>query len=347
MGFTARVMSIQGGENVRIDSQYTNLNTAAMSGSDSDAKISESSGKEKNQGENAGNVYGGNLNLGNSTIEQKKKQAQSMALQLMENVFERDSKMDADEVERTKHVKELKAENNEHQEILKDIEKERQRMEEEFNITKDGEEYKDLELLRKSRDCSKNPGMSLTEEEKQKVASLYAEGLSDYQKEMLKLDANEDEYRKKIEENNKKIVEENAIVRGMKIERLKTHDMVDAEKQGEQIKEAANKEIIGMLVEEVKENVDDKIEEEKQQAQEKKQEKEELEARIEAAREEKTGHKEDEHEEMYELDAILEDVKAVQNGSTLPDIKKSMNQIVNELKLTTEDLKGAVVDSEI
>ena len=50
---------------------------------------------------------------------------------------------------------------------------------------------------------------------------------------------------------------------------------------------------------------------------------------------------------MYELDNILEEVKKKDPQDTTPDVKKSLNQIVNELKLTVDDVKGAAVDEQL
>lgn len=183
-------------------------------------------------------------------------------------------------------------------------------------------------------------GYGITDDSKQGPAS--------YQKEMLELDKNESVYKQTIEDNNKSIVSENAIISGIHLERLKTHDMVDASKQADKIIESANKDIIGMMIEDVKENIDDKFEENQEKAEKKEEEKEKLEEKIEAAKAESEKTKDnDNQDEMYKLNDTLNEIISKKQNSTIPDIKKSLEQIIGELKLTSEDLKGSVVDEDI
>lgn len=183
-------------------------------------------------------------------------------------------------------------------------------------------------------------GYGITDDSKQGPAS--------YQKEMLELDKNESVYKQTIEDNNKSIVSENAIIRGIHLERLKTHDMVDTSKQADKIIESANKDIIGMMIEDVKENIDDKFEENQEKAEKKEEEKEKLEEKIEAAKAESEKTKDnDNQDEMYKLNDTLNEIISKKQNSTIPDIKKSLEQIIGELKLTSEDLKGSVVDEDI
>ena len=183
-------------------------------------------------------------------------------------------------------------------------------------------------------------GYGITDDSKQGPAS--------YQKEMLELDKNESVYKQTIEDNNKSIVSENAIIRVIHLERLKTHDMVDASKQADKIIESANKNIIGMMIEDVKENIDDKFEENQEKAKKKEEEKEKLEEKIEAAKAESKKTKDnDNQDEMYKLNDTLNEIISKKQNSTIPDIKKSLEQIIGELKLTSEDLKGSVVDEDI
>ena len=50
---------------------------------------------------------------------------------------------------------------------------------------------------------------------------------------------------------------------------------------------------------------------------------------------------------MYELDSVVKTIKTADRNTMLSDMKKSMQQVVNELKLTADDTKGLVVDKEI
>lgn len=142
----------------------------------------------------------------------------------------------------------------------------------------------------------------------------------------------------------------NAVARGMKLERLKHHDMLDAQEQGDEILEAAEKNVIGILTEEVKDKVDQEMEETKEEAEEKKEEKELLEEKIEAAkerREEKDDRIEKDTKDLVELQQEQEEIQKQQQDGNLPDMKKSLELVVGELQLAAEDLKGLIVNEEL
>ena len=183
------------------------------------------------------------------------------------------------------------------------------------------------------------------EREQENLRELYGED-AEKSEDFIELEKIKREFKEQIDNNTDELRQENAIVRGIKIERLKSHDMVDAKKQGDAIISAANKEIIGMIAQQAKESFDERTEETKEETDKIKEEKEKLEEQIEAAKAEKSKNKQkkDDLDEMYEIGSSLDDIKKNENSDNIPDIKKSLTQIVNELKLTAEDLKGAVVD---
>lgn len=141
-----------------------------------------------------------------------------------------------------------------------------------------------------------------------------------------------------------------AVARGMKLERLKKHEMLDAQEQGEEILEAAEKNVIGILTEEVKDRVDQDMEETKEKAEDKKEEEELLEERIEAAkerREEKDDRIAKDTKDLVELQQEQEEIRKQQENGNLPDMKKSLELVVGELQLAAEDVKGLLVDKEL
>lgn len=312
-------------------------------------QISSIKNKEKSR-KYSDTIQASTLNLADDPIQRKRKQAQAMAMSLMSNAFSDEQKVDEDLAERRERINTLTKENEEYNEILKDIKSQKESLKEFYGITDDSKQQQDLELLRKEKNSMEYPNViKLSEEEKKQLESIHTNGLTDYQKSMLELDGAEKEYKGKIAENRKSIIEENAIISGVQIERLKTHEMVDARKQGDQIMVAANKEIVGMLYEEVKENQDKKMEEQQEAADKKKEETGKLEKRIEAAKKdkEKYTNKTDDMDKMYKLGNSLDTVRKKGNSSTMEDVKKSLSHIVSELKLTAEDLKGAVVDENL
>ena len=296
-----------------------------------------------------GSIFAGDLNLG-SDIDNKRREAQNIALNILENAFKSDKKIDDEIASRNNHVKELNDQINEANDMINNINKEMDIIKKGYNIDDASEEQADYKLLLKEKNSLSNSEITLSDEEQERLAYLHERGLTDYQKEMLNLEANKCIYKKEIKDCTKEIISENAIVRGIHIERLKSHDMTDAQKNSDKVLEASNKEIIGMLIEDSKESIDKKFEDEEKKAEDKKEAEKELEQRIEAAkteRNEKADYKDDDLEEMYKLDSTLDNVVNSQQDSTMDDVKKSLTQVINELNLTADDLKGAVIDKDV
>ena len=144
-----------------------------------------------------------------------------------------------------------------------------------------------------------------------------------------------------IYHNNLEIRTENAIITATELERLKSHAMLDAEEQAEDIMDAATKEIMGMLVDEAKEHIDDEFEEKIEDAKEKAEKKEELEERVEKARDEKK-----EKEKITE--EILEGAADVSKNTTeLDNAQQEIKDMMSKMKLIEEDIKGAAVDKTL
>lgn len=312
----------------------------------SDSKNADNGSSKKTNSdcfnEDTGSIFAGNLNLGNDT-EDKKKKAQSMAMELMENVFNNDLKTDGEIKSRDENIKKLYDENQESQDMINKIEKERAITKEGYGISDESQEEADLNLLRKERDSKNNPNkIKLTDDEKTELERIHNNGLTAYQKQMLMMDDSVSELKNKIEDNEKQIFEDSAVIKDIQINRLKTHEMVDARKQGDKIIASAYKEIAGDIVQDGMDKVDEDMEE----LEETKEKNEEIKEKYEEYREDKK-EKEDEMEEMYELSQDFTKVRSDKQAATLPDTKKSINQIINELGLTIEDIKGAVVDTDV
>ncbi len=151
----------------------------------------------------------------------------------------------------------------------------------------------------------------------------------EYQQQIKELEGRENLYSGYIERNSASIKGISSSLSDMRIERLKSNPMEDAKKQSEEILKAASRDIYGELVNEAKKHIDEKMEEEKEKA-------------------EKRAEKKEEEEEK------LEDKQEKQTAGTLdsynnPDseIKKEIDEILDEWKLIQEDLKGAAVDKNI
>ena len=142
--------------------------------------------------------------------------------------------------------------------------------------------------------------------------------------------------------------------------------MVDAQKQADEVMEAAGKEILGMMIDEAKEHVDEELEKPREEAKEKAEEKaeeeekvaernekkEELEAQIDAAHERSEEQEElrREAEERSREDADLLETMidaGVGNVGNVSDIQSEIKTMLHKMKLLEEDLKGSAVDDQL
>lgn len=286
-----------------------------------------------------GNIFAGDLNKCFDPIAQKKKQAREQAMKIVSDTFAGDKKIDDDMNARREKIKELKKENVQDQKTIREIEDQRTALRESMGVAEDSREEQDLKLLEKEIDA-KMPGkkVTLTREEYERIEEIKKNGLTDYQRGSLDLKEAEGYYEKLIYERDNQIKVENAVIQGTKLERLKKDPMVKAQRQADEIMEAASREIVGMLMDEAKDHVDEEMEEKKEAAKEKAEEEKELEEKLEKTREKKEKQEEltediiESTEQMLELDDVQE------------DIQQEVKDMLNKMKLLEEDIKGAAVD---
>ena len=223
---------------------------------------------------------------------------------------------------------------------MREMEDARQALRESYGVEADSKEQKDLELLAKEID-SQTPGkkVSLTQEEREEIERIKAQGLTEYQERSLGMKQDAQFYEKQIEEMRGEIDTENAVIRGTRLERLKKDPMVGAGKQAEKIMEAASKEIVGMLMDEAKDHIDEEMAEKTEEAEKKAEEEKEQEEKLEKLKEKK-----EEQEELTEAIADLAQ-DTVQLDDVKTDIQQEIKDMVTKMKLLEEDIKGAAVDA--
>lgn len=329
---------------------YSDINSINNIDLTKNSEVKEKKSKN-NKGQTSTNsgmtIDGSELNLGNESIEEKKKKAQKIAMELMGSAFKRDNDIDK-EIEQCNERAEIhKKENEEYSMLLSDIKDEEENLKEIYDVDSESKEQSDLDLLIKEKESIRHPDkVKLTPEEKADLIKIKNKPLTEYQERMLKLDDEKFELNEKIDENKENIRKEYGTARGIALERLKYHEMVDAKKQGDEVIKAANKEIMGTIIDEAKKDIDDKYEDEKQKAEDKAKEEEIIEDRIEKSKEQS---KEDEEklEKIYELKQDILELSKNNNRNSSNDMKKSLDLIVAELQLSQEDLKGAAVDQNV
>lgn len=286
-----------------------------------DASKEAPSGAVQNQNKKDGrkSIFGGNLNETLDLIAKKREEAQKKAMKVVSDAFRNEQKVDKDLEKRSEHICELRQELKDANEQWQELEARKEELKEMYGVTEDNS------------------------------------GNAEYQERVAELSEQQEAFGEEMEQARKGIREEAAIIRGVKQERLKTHPMLDAMNQKEEILDAASDEIMGMLVEEGKKHIEEKTEENKEKAEELQEEKEKQEEQIQAVK-----------EKVEEMEAFVEETKASNQGKQTKneqmensiyqmveleeikvDVQKEVESIVDKMALVIEDIKGACVDQKL
>lgn len=296
--------------------------------------MKRSSGKK----ENKKTFFIGNWNQPFNEITEKKLMAQKKALKVVGDAFSNQVKVDQDLADRKGKIDSLLSDTKEAYGELADLDKQKAEWMESYGVEPDSQEEQDLQTLLTGDDCEKK-------------FEICKDGLSEYQTRVLDMQKSIGVLNKRIQENKKQVYEENDIIRKVGIERLKDQSMIDAEQQEDDIMKAASDEAKGLLLEDAMDHVDEKQEETEEASKEKAEEEKEIEERKEALEEKiaemealaeggsKKAEKKNEEpnistEHMMDLDSINKDVK------------QEVQNIVDQMKLVIEDIKGSQIDIE-
>ena len=207
------------------------------------------------------------------------------AMKIVGDAFKNELKIDDDLNARREKIKKLQQETGEAKRAINEIEDGREALRDLYGVNPDSKEEQDLKLLEKEV-RSKMPGSDiiLSKEEREQIAEIRKNGLSEYQERSLDMLESETYYHQTVYEADIEIKTENQIISATELERLKSHAVIDAEKQADAIMDAASDEIVSMLVDEAKTHIDDEAEEKKEQAKAEKEKQEEVQEKIDAAK---------------------------------------------------------------
>lgn len=165
----------------------------------------------------------------------------------------------------------------------------------------------------------KNAGQKLTKEEEERLAKT--DDLTDYQKSAIQYMEAIDEYGKRANRSRQMASAHQRAAEDMKLELLKVHPMVDANKEAKAIVDAALREEQLGLIGEAKEKYDEKMEEQKEQGEKINERSQEL-------------HGTEETKEQKQMKNLLE----------LAENKELQEAVEEKSILLKEDLKGIEVD---
>lgn len=255
-------------------------------------------------------IYAGDLNTSKNLnpmekqIEQKRKEAQKKALKVVEDAWDIDRTIEDDLEARRNHLAELKQDRSAVQSELNQIQQEKEKLKETYQVNEDG------------------------------VAAGGEDMQTEYQSRLEELTGRIEGKKFLLDGNQKEVVLENATIRGIRQERLKSNPMGKAQEQADDIMDAAGDEIVGMIMEETKDHIDEEQEKREEQAEKIKEEKEQ----------------EEEEQQEKEQNAIVGDMptdEILSLNQTKTDVRQEVQNIVDKMKLVAEDIKGAMVDESI
>lgn len=258
-------------------------------------------------------------------IQQRRAEVQQRAMKIVQDAWDGDRQLDKEIKMREEESRELREDNKEQLENLKDVSRRMEELRESFGIDRDSEEQRELErMIQECRSCS----VSLSEKEP-----------TEYQRRALLLENEGAEYRSRIAANNGQILMNSEETKAIRRERLKSHTMVDAQAQAEDVMESLTDQVVGMVAEEAKEHLDEEQEKREEQAEKIEEKREELEEI-----QEKRDEREEELEEIIE-DMPVEDMTNLQQ--TMDEVKRQVQKVLAEANMAVEDVKGAKVDAAV
>lgn len=261
--------------------------------------------KLQNAKQEAGNsIFAGNLMLTTNGIEEKRAMARKKAMRVLEEEFGNEKEIDAMVEEQKEKVAKLKEEMKESLQKLKDTKAAKEQYMAEYGLDKEG--------------AKPTPEQTL---------------------ELIEFAKAEGELGRDIILAREEAKARNMAVEDIMVERLKSHGMVDAREEADDIMEAAGKEILNDIVNEAKEHVDEKLEEEKEKAEELKEKKEEEQEKLEEKKETPAeAALSDTVETMGEIQDISQDCQMLQ---------KELKVMVEMKEITEEDIKGLLVNQKL
>lgn len=132
---------------------------------------------------------------------------------------------------------------------------------------------------------------------------------------------------KEVDANRMQATSYGKAVSNVKVERVKSHAMVDASNQAEDLLIQSAKELAGALMEEAQNHIEEKFEETKEMAE-----------KIQEKREEMTPESEQE-------DSLTEQI--LSQSEKKDDVDKKIQKMLDELNLLMDDIKGIKVDRSL
>lgn len=289
-------------------------------------------------------VFFGNTFLGNAggdrkeQIARKKELHKKEAMNVVTTAFRTEKKMEEEgEGKLNEHIQMLQKENEGYNSFVNDLKSQMKQLQEDYGVADDSQEQKDLEILKKLYDQS-----SLTKEETERLSEMGEQ--TEYQKQSLELYAQADDFKTKMADNQKQISGDTKAIRSIKISKLKSKAMIEAQQAKDKMMEAASKEAVSMMIQDAQQTIDEKAEEIKEEAEKREEKNKEQEERIEAAKESKTEAEAAAENVREHIDEMTKQI--LDSDDITRDMDEDIKKIMEEEKLLLEDLKGITLDKK-
>lgn len=289
-------------------------------------------------------VFFGNTFLGNASkdrkeqIARKKELHKKEAMNVVTTAFRTEKKMEEEgEGKLNEHIQMLQKENEGYNSFVNDLKSQMKQLQEDYGVADDSQEQKDLEILKKLYDQS-----PLTKEETERLSEMGEQ--TEYQKQSLELYAQADDIKTKMADNQKQISGDTKAIRSIKISKLKSKAMIEAQQAKDKMMEAASKEAVSMMIQDAQQTIDEKAEEIKEEAEKREEKNEEQEERIEAAKESKTKAEAATENVREHIDEMTKQI--LDSDDITRDMDEDIKKIMEEEKLLLEDLKGITLDKK-
>lgn len=299
-----------------------------------------------NTNKNRENIDATELKLGSmNPIDAKRASARKQAMKLIGDAWERDGKALAGIQEMKDSKATIVEEYLDLKSKINDLEKQKEQWREEYGVSADSEEQKDLELLEKYQNNKSGASFdSFSDEEKARLKELADAPLTDYQKKVLELNGVKDALDIELQKKENTLIAMTGSITNAELEMEKNQDMIKSQDAAEELIEAANKDIVGMLVDEAKEHLESVQEEAEEKAEKLKEQKEEREERLEETKERRKEQEKIIHDQIeankLELDGNVQE-QAVDH---LAEAQKVVEQMMSKNHMVNEDLKGIEID---
>lgn len=319
--------------------------------------------KDKKNSESSKNRHSFNIRGDSDAVLMRKEIARRRAKKAIEDAWAGDKEINSDVDAWKEKLDGLRSEISRKAGYLMAYHEKKAELKEEYNIDESGEEKK--VLLEKRERSLTDPETVWTEGEEKRLADI-------------------EEYEARVREMNQAtfdiwtdpktglrdmLSDEKAgiaAVTAIHQERLKFHEMTNAQNSAKKIEAAAGKDIVTMLAGEAKDHISETLEDKREEAKEKAEEKGKEEEKLEAQRTEKelmreqfeleqTQNRETEETRIEqqknarEQEDILMDVEKSSTGtaSTSSQTRIEIKEMLHKMNLLEEDLKGMEVDDAI